>query len=103
MPTKPAGSRALPVRTTSCRCCGKAVPGRGRRGDLPAIRPSFSWPTYGILANAHGSLSFLRQVMPPFLACVPPERLIIVGSGAGRELRELGERLGRAVSFLDYV
>jgi glycosyltransferase involved in cell wall biosynthesis len=54
-------------------------------------------------ANAHGLSLFLKHAMPTFLARVPQGRLLIVGAGADRELRELGGRFEKQVSFLDYV
>lgn len=54
-------------------------------------------------ANAHGLWLFLQQAMPMFLARIPDGRLVVVGVGAGRELRELGAGFGQRVSFLDYV
>jgi hypothetical protein len=52
-------------------------------------------------ANAHGLQLFLRLVMPLFLSRIPAGRLMIVGAGASRGLRELGDKLGLAASFLD--
>jgi glycosyltransferase involved in cell wall biosynthesis len=57
----------------------------------------------GVPANAYGLSLFLRRGMPSFLAQIPTGRLIVVGIGAGRELRALGECFGEHVSFAGYV
>jgi glycosyltransferase involved in cell wall biosynthesis len=79
------------------------------RPRAPPARASTGDPTFLFLgnlqqpANAHGLELFLRVIMPLFLSRVPAGRLMIVGAGASRRLREFGEELGPAASFLDYV
>jgi glycosyltransferase involved in cell wall biosynthesis len=41
--------------------------------------------------------------MPRFLARVPMGRLLVIGTGANRELCQLGASFGRQVSFAGYV
>lgn len=81
---------------------------RSQRGEAPARRftgdPMFLF--LGNLrydANAHGLSAFLKHAMPAFARKVPSGRLMIIGAGAGSELRELGGRFGQQVCFLDYI
>jgi glycosyltransferase involved in cell wall biosynthesis len=105
-----AGEAKWLARTTGATNVMAVMPllRRTRAVEVPA-RHFTGDPTFLFLgnlrypANAHGLWLFLRRVMPAFLARVPAGRLVIVGSGASRRLRELGEQLGPGVSFLDYV
>jgi glycosyltransferase involved in cell wall biosynthesis len=79
-----------------------------RRGKVPK-RCFTGEPTFLFLGNLHtpansfGLTLFLRHAMPRFLARIPLGRLLIIGTGANRELRQLGASFGRQVSFAGYV
>jgi hypothetical protein len=78
------------------------------RQSGPGARPARRFagdPTFLFLANLRYPRECARIAFVPAAsdAAVPGLRPARTTNGAGRELRELGERLGRAVSFLDYV
>ncbi len=98
------------ARATGAKNVSAVMPLLRRTCPVEALARHFKGnPTFLFLgnlrypANAHGLSLFLQQGMPRFLARVPAGRLMVVGTGASHELRELAERLGQGVSFLDYV
>ena len=98
------------TRATGAKNVSAAMPllPRPRGGEAPARRfagdPIFLF--LGNLrypANALGLSLFLQRTMPKFLARVSTGSLVVVGSGARPDLRDIGSRFGQRVSFLDYV
>lgn len=98
------------ARATGAKNVSAVMPLLRRTGSEEVVARRFTGdPTFLFLgnlrypANSHGLWLFLQQAMPMFLARVPGGRLMVVGVGAGRELRRLGAGFGQRVSFLDYV
>lgn len=52
-------------------------------------------------ANICGLALFLQRALPGFVACVPEGRIVVVGDGAGCEIRQLARRFGEQVSFFE--